>query len=61
MPWSGCSALHGVNPNFKKSLFLRSNDFLAGKANVFLNYFGLKNPLFMFSEWDFSVVNLINH
>ena len=42
-------------------LFLLSGNFSAEKGQAFLSYFGLKNPLFTFSERDFSAVKLLNH
>ena len=38
------------------SLFLHSSHFSAQKSEALLFYFGLKNPLFTFSECDFSAL-----
>ena len=42
-------------------LYLHSGHFLVKKVEAFLSYFGLKNPLFTFSERDFSALKLLNH
>ena len=41
-------------------LFLHFGDFSVKKGEAFLSYFGLKNPLFTFSERDFSALKLLN-
>ena len=43
------------------SVFLHSDHLLVQKGEAFLSYFGLKNPLFTFSERDFSVLKLLNY
>ena len=43
------------------SIFLHSGHFLMKKGEAFLSYFGLKNPLFTFSERDFSALKLLNN
>ena len=40
------------------SIFLHSGQFLMQKGEVFLIYFGLRNPLFTFSERDFGALFL---
>ena len=42
-------------------LYLHSGHFSVQKVEAFLSYFGLKNPLFTFSERDFSALKLLNH
>ena len=42
-------------------LFLQSGHFSAKNSEALLSYFGLKNPLFTFSERDFSALKLLNH
>ena len=42
-------------------LYLHSGHFTVKKGQAFLSYFGLKNPLFTFSERDFSALKLLNH
>ena len=41
-------------------LFLHFGNFSVKKGEAFLSYSGLKNPLFTFSERDFSVLKLLN-
>ena len=43
------------------SVFLHSDHLLVQKGEAFLSYFGLKNPLFTFSDRDFSVLKLLNY
>ena len=43
------------------SIFLHSGHFPVQKVEAFLSYFGLKNPLFTFSERDFSALKLLNN
>ena len=50
MPCSGCSALHGVNPNFKKKLFY---SWLFTSA--FISAFILDIIFYNFSELDLKV------
>ena len=40
------------------SVFLHFNHFSVQKGEAFLSYFRLKNPLFTFSEHDFSALKL---
>ena len=42
-------------------LFLYSGYFSVKKGEAFLGYFGLKNPLFTFSEPDVSALKLLNY
>ena len=41
--------------------FLHSGYFSVKKDETFISYFRLKNPLFAFSERDFSAPKLLNH
>ena len=42
-------------------LYLLSGSFSIERGEMFLSYFGLKNPLFWFSQRDFSALKLVNH
>ena len=42
-------------------LYLHSGLFSVYKGEAFLSYFGLKPPLFTFSEREFSDLKLLNH
>ena len=41
-------------------LYLHPGHFSVQKDKAFLSHFGLKNPLFTFSEREFSAVKLLN-
>ena len=43
------------------SIFLHAGCFSVQKGEAFLGYFGFKNPLFTFSERDFSALKLLNN
>ena len=43
------------------SIFLHSGYLSVQKGEAFLSYFGLKTPLFTFSEHDFSALKLLNN
>ena len=42
-------------------LFLHSGHFSVRRAELFLSYFGLKNPLFTFSQHGFSALKQLSY